>query len=123
MNRKHFQKGIIFTIDGLLALAFIGLLVIVLQAHDIENNMEKHQINTLIGDILVTSQELSIDNLSELEANYRMLLGDKKGYIVINNNKVEINIDDFKKTKLISQRINYINISNYEIYIEIGVYY
>ena len=123
MNKKHFQKGIIFTIDGLLALTFIGLLVIVLQAHTIESNIGKYQINTLIGDILVTSQELSIDNLSELEANYRMLLGDKKGYIIINNNKIEINRDDFKKTKLISQRINYINISNYEIYIEIGVYY
>jgi len=123
VNKKHFQKGIIFTIDGLLALTFIGLLVIVLQAHTIESNIGKYQINTLIGDILVTSQELSIDNLSELEANYRMLLGDKKGYIIINNNKIEINRDDFKKTKLISQRINYINISNYEIYIEIGVYY
>lgn len=116
-------KGIIFTIDGLLALTFIGLLLIVFQAQPIENDMEKYEINKLIGDLLITSQELSIDDAREVEKNYYKLFGGKKGYIIVNNNKIEINKDDDTKTQLISQRINYINISNHEIYIEVGVYY
>jgi len=117
------RKGIIFTIDGLLALTFIGILVIVLGSQANTTEIEKYQTNKLIGDLLITSQELSIDNTFDLEINYHKLFGEKKGYIIVNKDKIEINKEDNTKTKLITQRINYINISNYEIYIEVGVYY
>jgi len=117
------QKGIIFTIDGLLALTFIGILIIVLHGEPIENDMNKYQTNKLIGDLLITSQELSIDNVADLEINYHKLFGERRGYIQVNSNRIEVNREDLTKTKLMTQRINYINISNYEIYIEVGVYY
>ena len=125
MNNKlnNSRKGIIFTIDGLLALTFIGILVIVLGSQANTTEIEKYQTNKLIGDLLITSQELSIDNTFDLEINYHKLFGEKKGYIIVNKDKIEINKEDNTKTKLITQRINYINISNYEIYIEVGVYY
>ncbi len=122
-NPYNSRKGIIFTIDGLLALTFIGILIIVLGSQANTNEIEKYQINKLIGDLLITSQEFSIDNTIDLEINYHKLFGEKKGYIIVNTNKIEINKEDDTKTKLITQRINYINISNYEIYIEVGVYY
>jgi len=117
------RKGIIFTIDGLLALTFIGILIIVLGFQANTMKIEKYQTNKLIGDLLITSQELSIDNAFDLEINYHKLFGEKKGYIIVNKDKIEIKKEDNTKTKLITQRINYINISNYEIYIEVGVYY
>ncbi|MEI8364353.1 MAG: hypothetical protein WCF78_02765 [archaeon] len=122
-NPYNSRKGIIFTIDGLLALTFIGIFIIVLGSQANTNEIEKYQINKLIGDLLITSQEFSIDNTIDLEINYHKLFGEKKGYIIVNTNKIEINKEDDTKTKLITQRINYINISNYEIYIEVGVYY
>ena len=125
MNNKlnDSRKGIIFTIDGLLALTFIGILIIVLGFQANTMKIEKYQTNKLIGDLLITSQELSIDNAFDLEINYHKLFGEKKGYIIVNKDKIEIKKEDNTKTKLITQRINYINISNYEIYIEVGVYY
>jgi len=117
------NKGIIFTIDGLLALTFIGLMVLVFQFQVFENEISKYQTNKLIGDLLICSQELSIDDPNELEVYYKSLLDNKRGYIIINDTKIEINESNEQKTNIMSQRINYINISNNEIYIEIGVYY
>ena len=117
------KTGIIFTIDGLLALAFIGILILVMQGQTPTTNTTELETNKLIGDLLVTSRELSINTINELETNYLKLFGNRKGYIIVNDSKIEINANDNTKTKLISQRINYINISNHKIHIEVGVYY
>jgi hypothetical protein len=118
------KKGILFTFDGLLALIFIAILIGVFSTNLTANNikqLEKIQINQKISDLLITSQYLEIDDLYTLEKNYKKLFNKQPGYIKINN-KIK-NINASIKNQLITQSITYINSSNKEIYIEIGVYY
>ncbi len=118
-------KGIVFTIDAILALTFIAVLGLVLFVPITEdtNKIEKVIINNKISDLLLTTQTLQIDQVQELKNNYLKLFSTRKGYIKINNQKTEINYLNSNKYKLITQNIRYINSSNKEIYIEIGVYY
>lgn len=115
------NKAIIFTIDALIALLFVGILGLVLQL-PVTESPDKILINNRISDLLITSQKLELNNIVDIEQNYKLLLGEKPGYIIINNKKKEINNNTYK-TNIISQNIKYINSSNKEIYIEIGVYY
>jgi hypothetical protein len=119
------NKGLLFTIDAILALLFIIILLIILSLPILENtkDVEKILINNRISDLLITSQLLEINEVLELEKNYLQLFGKKSGYITINSKKIEINSENKIKTRLISQNIRYINSSNKQIYIEIGVYY
>lgn len=118
------NKGVLFTIDGLLAIIFIAILIFIFSIGT-SNNYSK-QIQTIentqkISDLLITTQYLEITNILELEENYIKLFKNKKGYIIINN--MEKKVGNTSKTQnLISQSIRYINSSNKEIYIEIGVY-
>jgi len=118
------NKGIVFTIDALIAIMFVALLGIILFIPIGENTqeVEKTLINNKISDLLTTSQLLEIENLEELKENYIKLFENKKGYVKINTKKLEINKES-KNRNLITQNIKYINSSNKEIYIEIGVYY
>lgn len=118
---KH--KGVIFTIDAILALLFVILLSITLyfSISDNTKDIEKILINNRISDLLITAQHLEINNLQVLEKNYQNLFENYPGYIKINNNKKIINKNN--KTNLITQNIKYINSSNKEIYIEVGVYH
>jgi hypothetical protein len=86
------------------------------------NDLEKIIITSKISDLLITSQILEIENLKELENNYNKMF-ENKGYININSKIKEINTKTINEKQLISQSIKYINSSNKEIYIEIGVYY
>ncbi len=118
------NKGIIFTIDGIIALTFIALfsMILFVPTYDNTKEIEKILINNRISDLLITAQLLEIENSNILEQKFQLLLEDKSGFIIINNKKIEIN-NSHEKTRLISQNIRYINSSNKEIYIEIGVYY
>jgi len=115
------NKGIMFTIDAIIALLFVGIMGFILQVPNIES-AEKILINNRISDLLITSQKLEIDSIEQLEENYKLLLQTTEGYIIINSKKKEINKKN-NKYRIISQNIKYINSSNKEIYIEIGVKY
>lgn len=119
------NKGIIFTLDALIGLFFVAILslVFLLNIENDFNTFEKIIITNQISDLLTTSQLLEIDNITDLEKNFIKLFENKNGYIIINSYKKEINHVNNKKQKIISQNIKYINSSNKEIYIEIGVYY
>jgi len=114
--------GIIFTIDGALALIFISTLILISNNSNSWSQLNEYQANKMIGDVLITSQILEINNIYEIESNYKSLFGEKPGYIKLNNDIKKMGNANPLKSKLISQRITYINISNKEIYIEIGVY-
>ncbi len=117
------NKGIIFTIDALLALLFISLLFLMSTPSNKElDYFEEYQVSQIIGDLLITSQIQDIENINQIKQNYTKLLGNREGYIKINNTQITTGTKNKLKNKLISQRITYINISNKEIYIEIGVY-
>jgi len=119
------NRGLFFTIDGLFALIFISLLIFSFNMStttNTNNDLEKIIITSKISDLLITSQILEIENLKELENNYNKMF-ENKGYININSKIKEINTKTINEKQLISQSIKYINSSNKEIYIEIGVYY
>lgn len=119
------NKGIVFTLDALIALFFVAILSLVFFlniSYDFKS-FEKIILTNQISDLLITSQLLEIEQINELEANYIKLFENKKGYLIINNQKKEINSKNSQKHKILSQNIRYINSSNKEIYIEIGVYY
>ena len=115
------SRAIVFTIDALIALLFVGIMGLILHLPATEP-VDKILINNRISDLLITSQKLEINNISDIEQNYKSLLGEKPGYVIINSKRKEINNKKYK-TNIISQNIKYINSSNKEIYIEIGVYY
>jgi len=115
------NRGILFTIDGLIALMFIILSIVIFTTNTTDNT-EQYLITEKISDLLITSQKLEITSLNTLEENYNKLIP-KEGYIKINNKFKKINTNNSKDKKVISQAITYINSSNNEIYIEIGVYY
>ncbi len=119
------NKGILFTIDAIFAMVFIIVLMVIFTIPNLENSkdIEKIIINNRISDLLITCQILEINESLELEKNYLKLFQDKSGYIIINSERIEINIKEKVRNRQISQNIRYINSSNKQIYIEIGVYY
>ncbi|HOZ35361.1 MAG TPA: hypothetical protein PLK55_00040 [archaeon] len=124
-NLQNANNGQIFVIDGIFALIFASLLIVMAQTLNssslTENNIELLKMQK-INDLLITSQYLKIDNLEALENNYLLLFPITSGYIIINNNRKEINSFKTEKTKILSNSIKYINNSNNKIYIEVGVY-
>lgn len=117
-------KAQIFSIDSMFALIFCLMFVMVFNINEekeLENNIVLIKIQK-INDLLITSQYLKINNISELETNYLLLFPNTCGYIKINNTEKEINCKNFKKNKLISNSIRYINNINHNVYIEIGIY-
>lgn len=118
------NKGIIFTIDGLIAILLVSALILVCTntANTQGSKLEEYQINQRIGDILITSQILEINNIYEIKNNYIELIGERNGYIKLNTKLIWVGERNNLEKNLISQKITYINISNKEIYIEVGVY-
>lgn len=117
-------KGIVFTIDAVIALLFVGLLggVLFINNFDATKDIEKILINNQISDVLLSAQLLEIENINELESIFLKLFKTREGFITFNTQKKDVNKKGLK-TKVISQNIKYINASNKEIYIEVGVYY
>ncbi len=117
------NKAQMFVVDGLFALIFLSLLILVFPGSrtDIsEKNIELLR-QQKIGDLLVTSQYLKISGIDVLEKNYLLLFPETPGYIRINNKRKEIG-NNIGYKKVMSNSIKYINNSNNKIYIEIGVY-
>lgn len=75
------------------------------------------------NDLLLTSQILEINDITMLKRNYQQLFSNYNGYIKINNKIEYIKNTDLKKENLFVNSIKYINSSNNDIYIEIGIYY
>jgi len=116
-------KGFLFTIDGLLALLFIVLATsTILDTSTNEKNLQEFEISENINDLLMTSQIIEIDSMSELTNNYNQMFGNYAGYVKINENMQTIG-NTSKSENLISNSIRYVNKLGQEIYIEIGVYY
>lgn len=114
------NKGILFTIDGILALIFISLLVSINLSNT--NNLEEiNKLNDLekLSDLLITSQILEIENINILEENFKKIFPNKNGIIKINNTTK--NIGKCENLQTISQKVTYINKSNNKIYIEINI--
>ncbi|MDD3178030.1 MAG: hypothetical protein PHR26_00765 [Candidatus ainarchaeum sp.] len=116
------NKGILFTIDGMLALIFISLLITI-NLNNTNNLEEIEKLDTLlkISDLLITSQHIELENINILEKNFKKIFPNKKGYIKINNQIKEIG-KKCTNCDIISQKATYINKSNQEIYIEIRIY-
>ncbi len=123
-QKSVFVKGQIFSIDGIFALLFCAFFILVFNLSDSqeqENNLDLIKIQK-INDLLITSQHLQIDNINILEQNFVSLFPNTCGYIKINHTQKEINCQNATKIKLLSNSIKYINNSNHNVYIEIGVY-
>lgn len=125
-KKQHFisAKGQIFTIDGLFALVFCVLFLIIFTIDTQSNKKTNIELLKLqkINDLLITAQYLNIQEINALEKNYLILFPNTCGYVKINNNVKEINCTNSIKKTLLSNSIKYINNSNHKIYIEIGVY-
>jgi len=126
-NLKYYKylnaKGQLFVIDGMLALAFIGMLLLLSFSENgfAEKNNKLLKIQK-INDLLITSQYLENEDIGELKKNYLLLFPNTCGHIKINSDTKEINCASLEKTNFISNSIKYINKSNNKIYIEIGIY-
>ena len=117
-------KGQLLSLYGLFAILFCALFILIFNIYtskELENNVDLIKIQK-INDLLITSQYLRIESFEVLEQNYILLFPNTCGYIKINNTKKEINCTNITKTKLLSNSIKYINNSNHNVYIEIGVY-
>lgn len=117
-------KGQLFSLDGLFAILFCALFIFIFNLYtpkELENNIDLIKIQK-INDLLITSQYLRIESFEVLEQNYILLFPNTCGYIKINNTKKEINCTNITKIKILSNSIKYINNSNHNVYIEIGVY-
>jgi hypothetical protein len=119
------NKGVLFTIDGIIALAIIILASVIIstnQLSDDNNSLAEFAIAEKINDILVTAQLLQINSNLELVNNYNQLFKSQAGYVKLNSTITKIGAAN-KNQRLISNSIKYINKSGQEIYIEVGVYY
>lgn len=124
-NFTNANKGQTFIVDGLFALIFVALLILVFQSlYQTKIAKENNELLKIqkINDLLITAQYLKIDDMEELEKNYCSLFLKTPGYIKINNYKKEINPENGEKKQILSNSTKYINNSNNKIYIEIGVY-
>lgn len=119
------NKGIVFSLDSIFALIIISMLFFVffsVTTNEIEE-LTNLYVSQKISDLLITSQFLEIDYLSQLEDNYNKLLPNVPGYIKINSSQRYLHFSKSNSyKKLISQNITYVNSFGKEVYLEIGVY-
>lgn len=120
------KKGFVFSLDLILAITIFTLLIILFYFGE-NNNYEEDLILLDIAlktnDLLLTAQILEIDQIVVLKKNYQELFSNYDGYLKINNQITIINNTEYQKNNLFINSIKYINSSNNEIYIEIGIYY
>ena len=120
------KKGFVFSLDLILAITIFTLLIILFYFGE-NNNYEEDLILLDIAlktnDLLLTAQILEIDQIVVLKKNYQELFSNYDGYLKINNQIAIINNTEYQKNNLFINSIKYINSSNNEIYIEIGIYY
>lgn len=121
------DKGFFFSIDIIFAIIIFTLFLILFYY---PNTTEEKLTDLLIfdislktNDLLLTSQILEIKEINILRNNFQEIFTNYDGYIKINNKTEHIKNTDLKKENLFVNSIKYINSSNNDIYIEIGIYY
>ena len=121
------KKGFFFSIDIIFAIIIFTLFLLLFYYPDpTEETLTDLLIFDLslkTNDLLLTSQILEIKESSVLKYNFQQLFSNYNGYIKINNKTEHIKNTDLKKENLFVNSIKYINSSNNDIYIEIGIYY
>lgn len=120
------KKGFVFSLDLILAITIFTLLIILFYFGEPENydtDLILFDIALKTNDLLLTAQILEIDQIVVLKKNYQELFSNYDGYLKINNHRSIINNTKHQKNNLFINSIKYINSSNNEIYIEIGIYY
>lgn len=120
------KKGFVFSLDLILAITIFTLLIILFYFGEPENydtDLILFDIALKTNDLLLTAQILEIDQIVVLKKNYQELFSNYDGYLKINNQITIINNTEYQKNNLFINSIKYINSSNNEIYIEIGIYY
>lgn len=121
------DKGFFFSIDIIFAIIIFTLFLLLFYY---PNTTEEKLTDLLIfdislktNDLLLTSQILEIKEINILRNNFQEIFSNYNGYIKINNKTEHIKNTDLKKENLFVNSIKYINSSNNDIYIEIGIYY
>jgi len=120
------KKGFVFSLDLILAITIFTLLIILFyfgENKNYEEDLILLDITLKTNDLLLTAQILEIDQIVVLKKNYQELFSNYDGYLKINNQITIINNTEYQKNNLFINSIKYINSSNNEIYIEIGIYY
>lgn len=123
MNRNAF----FFTTDIIFALIIFALFLLLFYypspTDETLTDLLVFDLSLKTNDLLLTSQILEINDITMLKRNYQQLFSNYNGYIKINNKIEYIKNTDLKKENLFVNSIKYINSSNNDIYIEIGIYY
>jgi hypothetical protein len=121
------KKGFFFSIDIIFSLIIFTLFLLLFYYPSITEekltDLLVFDLSLKTNDLLLTSQILEIKESSILKYNFQQLFSNYNGYIKINNKTEQIKNTDLKKENLFVNSIKYINSSNNDIYIEIGIYY
>ncbi|MDD3244638.1 MAG: hypothetical protein PHU47_00640 [Candidatus ainarchaeum sp.] len=120
------KNGFVFSLDLILAITIFTLLIILFyfgENKNYEEDLILLDITLKTNDLLLTAQILEIDQIVVLKKNYQELFSNYDGYLKINNQIAIINNTEYQKNNFFINSIKYINSSNNEIYIEIGIYY
>lgn len=121
------DKGFFFSIDIIFAIIIFTLFLLLFYYPDpTEETLTDlliFDISLKTNDLLLTSQILEIKEINILRNNFQEIFTNYDGYIKINNKTEHIKNTDLKKENLFVNSIKYINSSNNDIYIEIGIYY
>ena len=121
------KNGFFFSIDIIFAIIiftlFLHLFYYPAPTEETLTDLLIFDISLKTNDLLLTSQILEIKESSVLKYNFQQLFSNYNGYIKINNKTEHIKNTDLKKENLFVNSIKYINSSNNDIYIEIGIYY
>lgn len=121
------KKGFFFSIDIIFAIIIFTLFLLLFYypapTEETLTDLLVFDLSLKTNDLLLTSQILEIKESSVLKYNFQQLFSNYNGYIKINNKTEHIKNTDLKKENLFVNSIKYINSSNNDIYIEIGIYY
>ena len=121
------DKGFFFSIDIIFAIIIFTLFLLLFYypapTEETLTDLLVFDLSLKTNDLLLTSQILEIKESSVLKYNFQQLFSNYNGYIKINNKTEHIKNTDLKKENLFVNSIKYINSSNNDIYIEIGIYY
>jgi len=121
------KNGFFFSIDIIFAIIIFTLFLLLFYypapTEETLTDLLVFDLSLKTNDLLLTSQILEIKESSVLKYNFQQLFSNYNGYIKINNKTEHIKNTDLKKENLFVNSIKYINSSNNDIYIEIGIYY
>jgi len=121
------KNGFFFSIDIIFAIIIFTLFLLLFYypapTEETLTDLLIFDISLKTNDLLLTSQILEIKEINILRNNFQEIFTNYDGYIKINNKTEHIKNTDLKKENLFVNSIKYINSSNNDIYIEIGIYY